>query len=85
MNDAQTIMGLPISNPLPVGEDYSVSPYSAIAVIKGIDSDGDDVYAVIMTDGMTPTEGAGLLHFAVLYVDERLRETFASAGSPAQE
>jgi hypothetical protein len=77
----QTILGLPIESELP--ED--IMPFSAIAVVKAFDSDGDEVHAVIMTDDMTPFEGSGLLNFGSLYTDELLRRTFSAKGKSSKK
>lgn len=80
----QTILGLPLLANLPTSGDYTVSPISAIAVVKGIDSDGDEVYAVVMTEGMTPVESAGLVQFASTYADEVLRGLVRASYQPSE-
>jgi hypothetical protein len=67
------IAGLPVNVVTTVD---TVSPYAAIAVIKGIDSDGDDVYAFLMTDGMTDVDAAGLVQYAKAFIDNSLRSYF---------
>jgi hypothetical protein len=81
----QTILGLPIAGELPSDDNYTISPYSAIAVMKGIDSDGDEVYAVVMTENMSPVEGAGFARYLSLYADEMVRETFVTSGSSEEK
>lgn len=71
-----TILGLPVEQELPSGPDYSISPISAITVFKGIDSDGDEVHSVIMTEGTAMMEGVAMAHFGSMYMDELLKRTF---------
>lgn len=70
----QTILGLPIARQLPTSGSYTVSPYAAIAVVKCFDSDGDEIYAVITTEKMSAIEGAGLLKYADVYIEEKMRQ-----------
>ena len=82
----QTILGLPLAKGLPQADDYTMSPHTAIAVVKGFDSDGDEFYSVVMTEGLSPVDAAGLLRYATIYTDESLKETVvASAQQPQEE
>lgn len=83
---SQEILGLPVEAGLPDDRDgYYVSPILAIAVVKAIDSDGDEVHAVIMSEGMTPVEGSGLLNFGKIYTDEILRKTFSAKNQSSKK
>jgi len=78
----QTILGLPIEAELPddwTENGYHVSPVEAIAIVKAIDSNGDEVHAVVMTENMSPFEGGGLLNFGSIYVNELIRGTVKRA------
>lgn len=70
MND--TILGLQLESRIPEG----MMPYCAIAIVKAFDKDGNESYAVVMTDDMTPVDGAGMLNLGQIYVNELLRKTF---------
>lgn len=67
------LLGLPIAEGLEVDGDNTISPYCAIAVVKGFDSSGEEVHAVVITDGMSAIEASGLLHFATVALDEQLK------------
>lgn len=71
----KTLLGLPIAagEGLDGPEGYTVSPYAAIAIVRGFDSNQDEVHAVVMSEGMSAIEAAGLLHFATVAIDEQLR------------
>jgi len=70
MND--TVLGLELESTLPEG----MMPYCAITIVKAFDKEGNDAYAVLMSNDMTPVEGSGLLNFGQIYVNERIRKTF---------
>jgi hypothetical protein len=69
----QTILGLPLAHELETEGDYAVSPYSVVAVVRGFDSDGEEVHAVVVSEGMSAIEASGLLHFATVAMDEQLK------------
>lgn len=78
-----TALGLPLIG-LPEQEGYTVSPLSALVVIKAIDSDGDEVYAVLMTPDMSPMEGTGLARFATLFCENGLQESIHASARQSQ-
>ena len=85
MDDNSSVLGLPLDIDLSDGNTF-ITPYAAVVVLKGIDSDGDDVYIVSNTTGMTPVEATGLLKFAEVNYSERMRQSFyAAAESSSQE
>ena len=78
----QTILGLPLESKLP--DDWSeggyhVSPVSALTIVKAIDSDGDEVHAVLFSEGMSFFEASALVNFGLIYTNEMLRKSFKSA------
>jgi hypothetical protein len=48
--------------------------------MKGMDSDGDEVYAVLMTENMSPLEGVALARYADIYATVKIEEMLASPG-----
>jgi hypothetical protein len=73
------ILGLPVSEGLPSDGSFTFSPYAVAAVVKGIDSDGDEGYAVLVTDGMMAMDLAGIAKYLTLYADERLKDQIRAA------
>ena len=76
-----TALGMPLVG-LPESGDYTIHPLSAIVVMKGMDSDGDEVYAVLMTENMSPLEGVALARYADIYATVKIEEMLASPGQP---
>jgi hypothetical protein len=76
-----TALGMPLVG-LPESGNYTVHPLSAIVVMKGMDSDGDEVYAVLMTENMSPLEGVALARYADIYATVKIEEMLASPGQP---
>jgi hypothetical protein len=74
-----TALGMPLVG-LPESGDYTIHPLSAIVVMKGMDSDGDEVYAVLMTENMSPLEGVALARYADIYATVKIEEMLASPG-----
>jgi hypothetical protein len=74
-----TALGMPLVG-LPESGNYTVHPLSAIVVMKGMDSDGDEVYAVLMTENMSPLEGVALARYADIYATVKIEEMLASPG-----
>lgn len=74
-----TVLGLPLNWEEPEG--YTVSPLSAIVVMKGIDDEGDEVYAVMVTEGMTPVEAGGLVKYASVYTGEMMKGQIYNAAA----
>jgi len=73
-----TVLGLPLQWEEP--PNYTVSPISALVIMKGIDDDGDEVYAVMVTEGMTSVEAGGLANYADVYCGEMMKgQIYASA------
>jgi hypothetical protein len=60
-------------------ESRTISPLSCIVVAKGIDNEGDTVYAFICSKGMTNVEAAGYVRFADQHVNMRLQYDILSA------
>lgn len=73
-----TALGMPLVG-LPETGDYTVHPLSALVIMKGMDSDGDEVYAVLMTDNMSPLEGVALAKYADIYATLKIEEMLAPA------
>lgn len=79
--DNLTVLGMPLNWEEPPG--YTVSPLSALVVMKGIDDDGDEVYAVMVTDGMSSVEAGGLATYAGVYCGEMMKgQIYAAADKP---
>lgn len=62
------ILGLPLSADIP----SSLMPYSVAAVVKALDGDGDEVYAVLHSDNMTELELVGMSRFISIYAEKKL-------------
>lgn len=74
-----TVLGLPLV--WEETDDYTISPLHALVIMKGIDSDGDEVHSVIMTENISALEGVGMARYASLYCeDELLGQIHASTG-----
>jgi hypothetical protein len=80
-----TVLGLALDTDLPDSDDYRVMPYAAITVVKAIDTDGDEVQAVLMTQNLSVFEGAGLMNFGKIYIEEELRKTINVANRPPEK
>lgn len=89
-NENNTVMGLPtqwVDDP-----EQTVSPYSAITVVKGINGDGNEVFMVVNTEGLSNIEALGFLNFGLLYIQDEIRAELYQAyraqdenGSSAQK
>lgn len=71
----KTLLGLPVAagEGLDGPEGYTVSPYAAIAIVRGFDNNQEEVHAIVMSDGMSAIEAAGLLHFGTVAIDEQIK------------
>lgn len=65
--------------------DYTVSPLGAIVVIKGFDSNGDIVHTLATTGDISSVEGLGMLHFGVLFAEDKVRQSIVNAGPSETE
>ncbi len=82
--DNLTVLGMPLNWEEP--PNYTVSPISAIVAMKGIDDDGDEVYAVMVTDGMNSVEAGGLAAYANLYCTEMMKgQIYGAASDKSQD
>lgn len=71
MSEVKTVMGLPlqwVDDP-----DVTVTPYSAITIVKGINSNGNEVFMVVNTEGLSNIEALGFLNFGLLYIQDEIR------------
>ena len=60
-------------------EGVTISPLSCILISKGIDNDGDEVYAVMHTEGLTDVEALGMLNFGKLHCEDMVKATIYGA------
>ena len=71
MSEVNTVLGLPLE--WTDDPEVTVTPYSALVVMKGINSNGNEVFAVVNTTGLTNVEALGFLNFAKLYIEDEVR------------
>ena len=57
-----TVMGLPVIDP----PEDGFTPLDGLAIVKGLDKDGNVTYAARATEGLTSIECLGMAHYAVL-------------------
>jgi hypothetical protein len=69
-----TALGIPLEG-VPDKPDYYVSPISVLVVMRGIDSEGDEVYGCYTTEGMSHIEAGGLAKYANVYTDKIMHDT----------
>jgi hypothetical protein len=77
-----SVLGMPLNIDLGSDESYTVSPLSAMVVMKGIDSDGNEVCVVTTTEGISPVEALGYAAFASEYYAFQMRKTFYAISEP---
>lgn len=71
------VFGLPLE--WEAEEGYVISPIAAVVVIKAIDSDGEEIHAVVVTPGLTAVEALGMARMAVIHAEENVKQTMYSA------
>lgn len=63
-------------------EDFAgnkVFPMAALVVMKGMDHEGDVVFTVTNTEGLTSVDALGMARFAVLHCEDLVRDNIVSA------
>lgn len=70
------ILDMPIDITKPID---GVSPLHILIVMKGIDEEGYEVDAVMHTEGLSLSNALGMAHYAVLFVENEVRESIAEA------
>lgn len=72
-----TVMGMSLD-----WEDFAgnkIFPMAALVVMKGIDHEGDEVFTVTNTEGLTAVDALGMASFAVLHCEDSVRKNIAAA------
>lgn len=59
--------------------ELTISPVDAIVIAEGFDSDGDTVYVVLNTPGMTSVKGSGFIQFARQWLDLKMMNEIVQA------
>ena len=54
--------------------DSTISPINTVTVIKGMDEDGDIVYALAMSEGMDIVDALALVHYAMIDVTSKVEQ-----------
>lgn len=72
-----TVLGMPLN--LVDEKGVTISPLSALVVIKAIDNEGDIVYTLANTEGVTPVEGLGMINFGKLYLEHLVKYSVAAS------
>jgi hypothetical protein len=66
----EEVFGMPLN--INTG-DHTISPINTVTIIKGMDSDGDIVYALAMSEGMDIVDALALTQYAWIDVQERVK------------
>lgn len=53
----------------------NVFPLAALVIFKAVDKDGEEVHAIVPTEGLTEVDALGMAHYAVLYAEDQVRQT----------
>lgn len=64
MEPEATVLGMSLVNPPP-----SITPLSAVVILKALDEDGDLAYFTLATEGLLTVEAAGMM----AYADSKIR------------
>lgn len=70
----ETAFGLPLV--LNAG-GLTISPINTVVITKGMDSEGDIVYAVAMTEGLDLMDALALIHYGRIDVEARVSKIVA--------
>jgi hypothetical protein len=56
-------------------EDGQFHPLSALVVVKGLDEEGVEVYAIVLTEGLNPVEALGMAEYVHLHAQETVKNS----------
>jgi hypothetical protein len=71
----EEVFGMPFK--INTGET-TISPINTLTVIKGMDSDGDIVYALAMSEGMDIVDALALAQYAIIDINNRVEQVVTS-------
>lgn len=79
-----TALGLPLVG-LSEEENYTVHPLHALVIMEGMDSDGDEICTVLMTENMTPMRGMALARLADVFCENKVKDSLAASRQSQEE
>ncbi len=56
-------------------DGYDFHPLSALVVVHGIDSEGQETHAIICSEGLSPVAALGMASYAKLHSEESIRRS----------
>lgn len=67
MTDNNKVLGIPLD--IEDADGMSISPVAALVVVEGFDAEGNTVYGVMHTEGVTTVQALGFARYAVLHAE----------------